>query len=796
MTKLKETILNLKEDKNAIRYLFYTLFTAFFLYFFMICHSVNDFSLSQWLRKPIKLDENAALENSYGFYIDGDGYICTCANQGFFLLTFEKPMSIGQVNFNISDMVVEGCQGKIYYTTVKNPAWEEEQSVDFEVVNGRTKIQSGEFKKVKELRIDMMMPSEQTLYKLESIQVIPNSLQIIGLCIFLFITLGLYLFLYEKIKEKSWIKQLKVVFNVGSIVFLDWFALWEIENAYNGNIYSMPLHYCLENMFVLFMIWLLVFVVTNRTKVSNVIFLIVITFCAVLNGFVTNIRETPIQIRDFSSIAAAKNVAGVYDFSFTDNISQVLVLSLFMLVFLSLTENYKISNKKVNVLYRVVSLVAIVSFSYCFIQFDFLVEKMQIVVPDWKITETYHVEGEVLGILGDIKQSIVKPPENYSIKEIKNILEPYEKTAKEKNAKASKKKPNVIVIMNESFSELKVVNDFETNEEYLPFWNQLKEDTVRGNMLVSIWGGHTVNTEFEFLTGASMAYISNIGFNYVVTDMPSTVSTFEEQGYHTIGMHPYNPSGYNRETVYKRLGFDKTIFKDDFEMNEDTVYRSYISDKADYDKVIEEVDTSEEPMFLFNVTMQNHGAYLSGLNDVHLVNMGDFPQTDEYLSLLKVSDEAFKNLIEHYKKVDEDTIIVMFGDHQPMIEDGFYNELYGKDLNSISVEELQRRHTVPYMIWTNFDIEEEDDVFMSPNFLSSYLIDIGGVKRTAFNEYLLKLHESIPAMNIYGYYDKNGTFYTWEDDSPYQEELSAYNMIEYNYLFDKKQQRQYFEISK
>ena len=80
-------------------------------------------------------------------------------------------------------------------------------------------------------------------------------------------------------------------------------------------------------------------------------------------------------------------------------------------------------------------------------------------------------------------------------------------------------------------------------------------------------------------------------------------------GYQTIATHPYNAGGWERDTVYPMLGFNESVFKDDY-VNPQYV-RQYISDESCVDKIIEFYENKEKdaPLFVFNVTMQNHGGY-------------------------------------------------------------------------------------------------------------------------------------------------------------------------------------------
>ena len=66
----------------------------------------------------------------------------------------------------------------------------------------------------------------------------------------------------------------------------------------------------------------------------------------------------------------------------------------------------------------------------------------------------------------------------------------------------------------------------------------------------------------------------------------------------------------------------------------------------------------------------------------------------------------------------------MFGDHQPKLPDSFYELLYGKSLNNLSLKELQKKYKVPFIIWANYDIDEASDM-MDTKHVSNTLFSLG-----------------------------------------------------------------------
>lgn len=159
-------------------------------------------------------------------------------------------------------------------------------------------------------------------------------------------------------------------------------------------------------------------------------------------------------------------------------------------------------------------------------------------------------------------------------------------------------------------------------------------------------------------------------------------------------------------------------------------YVRYISDKESYKKVIERYKNKKEgqPLFVFDMTIQNHGGYLTNTNwkDPVYPEGSHLPEAKEFLSATKVSDDAFQYLVKYFEKQDEPTIICMFGDHHPSIETEFYETLLGKKQSDWGLEEIQKRYATPFIIWANYDIEEAKEVSISNNYLENMLLKQAG----------------------------------------------------------------------
>ncbi|MCD7825209.1 MAG: LTA synthase family protein [Clostridiaceae bacterium] len=358
--------------------------------------------------------------------------------------------------------------------------------------------------------------------------------------------------------------------------------------------------------------------------------------------------------------------------------------------------------------------------------------------------------------------------------------------------------------MNESFSDLSVLGQIQTNQEVLSYYNSLEENVIKGYAKSSVYGGYTANSEFEFLTGATKAFLPGSPYLQYIDDyLPNLITTIkQQQGYETaIAVHPYYPSGYNRNRVYPLLGFDEFLSLDAF--SKQNPVRSYVGDSENYQKIIELYEQKEEgsSLCLFNVTMQNHNPYTDSEyifeDPVYVTNFSAQSSVNQYFSLMKMSDDALQELISYFEKVDEPVLILLFGDHQPHLPDSFYRDVMGTDPDQFTQEQVMQKHTVPFMIWANYDIEEQTIENTSLNYLPTLLLQTAGLEQTDYDRFLADLQKTIPSISANGYYDNEGTLHSFSEEDPEREELiREYKIVQYNYLFGGEERLdRHFELS-
>ena len=404
----------------------------------------------------------------------------------------------------------------------------------------------------------------------------------------------------------------------------------------------------------------------------------------------------------------------------------------------------------------------------------------------WDGANSARQNGYMVNFLLNLQSVRVMKPEGYSTTQVTSVVS----KALSEQPDSSVIKPSVIAVMNEAFSDLNVLGDMNLSQDVIPFFHSLQDNTMRGQLVVPAYGGGTCNTEYEFLTGNVCSMLRPGTYpmqQYVTKSSPSLATTLKAQGYRTVGIHPYYGNGWNRSRAYPLLGFDR--FLDITAFDEPELLRSYISDNESYRKIIEQYESrGDDPIFIFNVTMQNHASYAAN-PDVLIAGLLPeeelYPEAAMYISLLRKSDEALRNLITYFQNIDEPVIIVFFGDHQPSLNE-YTNQLMSRSGVKDSDRALLLR-TVPFFIWANYDIEEQTGMYMSVNYLSTILLKTAGLRMPQYNQYLYGLFGQLPVISSSGVIDSAGNRSALGSiTGPYADILNEYTMVQYNQVFDKK----------
>lgn len=538
------------------------------------------------------------------------------------------------------------------------------------------------------------------------------------------------------------------------------------------------------NIICVLVVYLVTLFICNRVNVSVMISHAFFMILAFVNYYVYLFRENEFIFADIRSIGTGLSVAGNYKLELSERGWHVIIASVLFFLLVSL---FRIRFKNVIFLRLISGLVAVL----CCLTVAIRTEGIN--TETWEKKGTYR-NGYVLNFVLSARDSFVSAPEGYELEMITTLEKEY--SAKQENpiGDTLEKEPTIIVVMNESFADLSVIGEFQTNQPLTPFIDSLYENTTKGYALSSVFGAKTPNSEWEFLTGGSMAFlpVGSVVYQQYLNEEPSSmVHTLKQEGYTCVAMHPYYETGWSRDLVYPKLGFDEQYFIEDFDQSQ--LMRKYITDEEMYSKIIDRYENRKvnENLFIMSISMQNHGGYAKRYDNFEekYYKIGrSYTDANQYFSLVRESDNAVRDFVTYFSNVEEPVEIIFFGDHQPSLNRKFYEILNGKGLSGLTLKELEALYTVPFFIWTNYDTPEETLEITSLNFLSTMALERAGIDLPPYNQFMADLREVVPAINARGYYSPAKGKYLHVEDAKGEELewIKQYENLQYNGLFDSK----------
>ncbi|MCD8131653.1 MAG: LTA synthase family protein [Lachnospiraceae bacterium] len=554
----------------------------------------------------------------------------------------------------------------------------------------------------------------------------------------------------------------------------------------------------LANILIILLVFAVLLLVFQRVNLALSVGGTLILVMGIANYFIALYRDSFLSLNDITAVGTAATVVQSYDLTPSAELWYTILYFLFFIV-LGFWCDIPLRGKWYHIAVSAVSILYCVFF-FCFWNLSDYREEHDLYTVQYAPYASQLYLGYLLTFCVDIQENIdAGVPAGYSEEKLIEIGEWAEENYAGSDRADDTVTPNVIVIMNESWADLSVLGNIATTEPVMPFVDSLEENTLKGYLYVDILGGLTANTEFEVLTGDTVSFMTVTAVPYQTGQLDHDIlalpSVFESQGYQTMAMHPNGPGSWNREEAYGYLAFQDFI--DESEFQTDYMYvRSFLSDECNYNEIIWQYENrdSDSPWFLFNVTIQNHGSYysddLSAL-DIRLTEFGQIVEEDwgdtnaleTYLNLLKISDNAFENLIEYFSNVEEPTIIIMFGDHQPLFSDHIYDVFFeGQFLTE--EEENELKYIVPYLVWTNYDTELTDYGDFSASYLGAVIADYAGLELPAYYKYLLLMMEEYPEISFRNM-----------DEIEQDEMIQNYRILQYNHLRDENYLAELFSVN-
>jgi phosphoglycerol transferase MdoB-like AlkP superfamily enzyme len=266
-------------------------------------------------------------------------------------------------------------------------------------------------------------------------------------------------------------------------------------------------------------------------------------------------------------------------------------------------------------------------------------------------------------------------------------------------------KPDIVVILSESFFDPTIMKGYPPGTDLTPNLHRLERNGTSGWLHVPTFGGGTIRTEFEVLTGLSLRYFPEVQFPYLQIHqktIPGIVRLLAGDGYTTLAVHGNNPGFWNRTTAFKELGFDKFISIADFPPDDAVNDGKYMSDKSFTDELLRQLPDSGPPRFVLGISIEAHGPYdqdygidtkvrdaipvPSGVTEPHAKK-----ELQNYIYHMRHADQQLGRLVDTLAQRKRRTVVLFFGDHLPALVPAFQQAGFRNGQGFLT-------QTVPYIL--------------------------------------------------------------------------------------------------
>lgn len=584
--------------------------------------------------------------------------------------------------------------------------------------------------------------------------------------------------------------------------FCAFVALEAPSNA--GNLFGIARGSLMIELLYLLVVLLAVYLVFGRNGEAPAIAIMFFSLFGLVERFVMDFKSAAILPGDLLSIKTAASVAGGYVYQLDGDCIFALCVASFGCIAVLLIPRRPFG---LRTLLSAACGILVAALGFQVWNTGDFRESPGVDVSLWFSMDSYRDNGILTSFLTVAQESRVTRPDGYDPEEtdamVRMLAERYDS---ERGGDAGQvmtvsasgdRRPSIVCIMNESYADLSIFDGMHAGYGGPRFFNAFEDTLQQGTLYVSVKGGSTCNVEFEFLTGCSLACVPPGAYPYVSYNLfgvSNLVRQLDALGYRTSAIHPNHATNWNRNIAYRQLGFERFYSIDDFDDDVELV-RDLVSDSASYAKVCDLLMESDEPQFIFNVTMQNHSGYTTGLlSDSQLMSYpidGESdPLVDEYLSIIEQSDQALAGLIERLRMMDEPVVLVFFGDHQPYFVDTF-NDAWFTDEDEL--EHLLRVHQSRYAIWANHPLDSGQVGVVadtSVNYLASDMLGFAGLPLNDYQKAEQVIARDLPVISGVGLRDAGGTWYGFGGDDASDAAMRArsiwniYHCIQYRKVFD------------
>ena len=525
---------------------------------------------------------------------------------------------------------------------------------------------------------------------------------------------------------------------------------------------------------IVYGIYLLFKAIFKKSFISNIALSIILNLISIISFYKVTVTQKPLLPEDIFLIGNALEIAEYGNLKVEAIILlQILINIIILAIQYIITKFTKYEKNPKNITRVIMGAISIICILFaCLYKWNNIIALRN---HDLDPRYDYNLYGATVDFFKNIPNLIYKPElDIYSNQAVNSIKQEVEKN----NTIVEGNNPNIIVIMAESFSDIAKVKSIEFDKDPIPNYRGMTKNYSNGNVVTSIYGGETSMSEFEFLTASSTKFLYGEKYPYmqiIKKNEESLVRVLKNNGYYTTAIHPNSGGFYNRDNAYKKLGFDKNVFLEDMQ-NIQNYYNEKASDMDTAKEIINQYENEKaDKKFIFTVTIESHTPYQKGKyseNTVKLKNNSlskeQVEEIETYTQGINNLDKTLKYLTDYFSKKQEEVMIVLYGDHLPLI-----NYLYDKEYG----EEIERYQT-PYLIWTNYDKEIEDEQNLSIAGLAMKVLENANIELPWYYKYISEFYKEYPVCTNRFAVDKNGNFINYRNKL-----IDNYKILQYYLLY-------------
>ena len=571
---------------------------------------------------------------------------------------------------------------------------------------------------------------------------------------------------------------------------------------------------------LLFLIWLMVDWLTRFAPLATLIAAILGCVPAAVDFYTLQLRGEPFLPWDLAQVSEAAGVASAAGIHIqTSMVVSIVIILLLLVASFFLYRGRKKLNWKPRVLGFAASAAAVCGLLFGVFLQPAVTQAIGILPDAWMQDRYYRYYGVTTSFLTNLTNLEISKPDDYSEDAVNEILDDTAAAGNYQTAPLypasygavtpageTEQSPTIIYVMDESYWDVSELEQYGItfDTDVSKNLHALQQTSAYGRAYSPSFGGGTCDVEFEALTGYSVSYLPNGSKPYqqhVTRPMFSLPNYLKTQGYQTAAVHCFWAKYWSRDTAYPNLGLD-TFLSLEKMTHVNKVRRHYwtsglVTDDSMADQIIQQYESmkasSDAPVFLHAVTMQNHTNYnkdnypddqrVKVLNAPSGISRSTLGALEDFATGIRDADAMLGRLTDYFSQVDEPVILVFWGDHYNPIDSNY--DVFTKSGYASDSSADPRLHQTTLLMWSNYSQQPVDLGTIAAYDISPVMMNIYGLKQPLYFQYLNRQLQVAYRTNTRGTVMNRDDTTTQEPTALQQQWSANHWLLQYDLMFGK-----------